>query len=115
MDRPPGRVAAHPMRRVRAADPALTVASVPTSLRLVDMRTIGAFEAKTHLSALLDDVERGERITITRHGVAIAVLSPAAPEPAIRAHAAAQRIRELRQGVTLGDVTVRELIDEGRR
>jgi hypothetical protein len=79
------------------------------------MRTIGAFEAKTHLSALLDEVERGERITITRHGVAIAVLSPAAPEPAIRAHTAAQRIRELRKGVTLGDVTVRELIDEGRR
>ena len=32
------------------------------------METIGAFEAKTHLSALLERVSKGEKITITRHG-----------------------------------------------
>lgn len=42
-------------------------------------RTVGAFEAKTHLSRLLDEVEKGERITISRHGKVIAELVPAAP------------------------------------
>lgn len=38
---------------------------------------IGAFDAKTHLSALLDRVEAGETITITRHGKPVALLTPA--------------------------------------
>ena len=38
--------------------------------------TVGAFEAKTHLSSLLDRVERGDRILITRHGRVVAVLAP---------------------------------------
>jgi prevent-host-death family protein len=42
-------------------------------------RTVGAFEAKTHLAALLDRVERGEEITITRRGRAVARLVPAEP------------------------------------
>lgn len=40
------------------------------------MRTVGAFEAKTHLSRLLDEVAQGETITITKHGVPVAVLAP---------------------------------------
>ena len=32
------------------------------------MKTVGAFQAKTQLSRLLDEVERGETVTITRHG-----------------------------------------------
>jgi prevent-host-death family protein len=36
------------------------------------MKTVGAFEAKTHLSHLLDLVESGEEVTITRHGKAVA-------------------------------------------
>lgn len=40
------------------------------------MATIGAYEAKTHLSELLDRVARGERIVITRHGQPVAVLQP---------------------------------------
>ena len=40
------------------------------------MRSVGTFEAKTHLSALLEQVERGEEITITRHGKAVARLVP---------------------------------------
>lgn len=40
------------------------------------MEMIGPFEAKTHLSALLDRVANGERITITRHGVPAALLVP---------------------------------------
>ncbi len=40
------------------------------------MRSVGAYEAKTHLSSLLDAVERGETIEITRHGKPIAQLMP---------------------------------------
>jgi prevent-host-death family protein len=42
------------------------------------MREIQASEAKTHLSSLLDDVERGETLIITRHGKPIARLVPEA-------------------------------------
>jgi prevent-host-death family protein len=41
--------------------------------------TVGAYEAKTHLPGLLARVERGERVTITRHGRPIAQLIPAEP------------------------------------
>ena len=40
------------------------------------IKEVGAFEAKTHLSRLLDEVEKGERIYITRHGKRIAELAP---------------------------------------
>ncbi len=40
------------------------------------METVGAFDAKTHLSALLERVEQGETIVITRHGRPVAQLSP---------------------------------------
>ena len=39
--------------------------------------SVGAYEAKTHLPQLLDRVEGGETITITRHGRAVAKLIPA--------------------------------------
>ncbi len=49
------------------------------------MREVGVLEAKTHLSALLDHVEReGEEIVITRHGRAVARLAPPAPKHAPR-------------------------------
>lgn len=38
------------------------------------MQTIGAYEAKTHLPKLIERVMKGERITITKHGVPVAVL-----------------------------------------
>jgi len=44
---------------------------------ITNRREIGAFEAKTHLSKLLDDVQKGSRYIITRHGVPVAELRPA--------------------------------------
>ena len=41
------------------------------------MQSVGSYEAKTHLPALLDRVAQGEQITITRHGVPVAMLVPA--------------------------------------
>ena len=59
------------------------------------MREIGAFEAKNKFGQLLDWVERGEEITITRHGKEVARLVPAKPGfNRAEAHAALRRIRE---------------------
>ena len=79
------------------------------------MRSIGAYEAKTHLPRLLDEVARGERITITKHGMPVAVLVPPGVVRDIDIDAFMARMREFRKGNVLGDVTIRELIDEGRR
>ncbi len=80
------------------------------------MREIGAFEAKTKLGQLLDRVEAGEEIVITRHGKVVAKLVP--PDgPGIdreRARAAARRTRVMRKGVTLGGLRIKDLINEGR-
>jgi prevent-host-death family protein len=80
------------------------------------MREIGTFEAKNKLSELLDLVEHGEEVTITRHGKEVARLVP--PRGVVNreaARAAAQGIREMSKGVTLGGLKIRDLINEGRR
>ncbi|MGH7118313.1 MAG: type II toxin-antitoxin system Phd/YefM family antitoxin [Acetobacteraceae bacterium] len=79
------------------------------------MREIGAFETKTKLGQLLDRVETGEEIVISRRGKVVARLVP--PEAGFdreRARGAAARIRAMRKGVTLGGLKIKELIDEGR-
>lgn len=77
--------------------------------------TVGAFEAKTHLSALLERVERGEEVLITRHGRAVARLVPAVVADRADVRAAIDRLKELRAGTTLGGLAWKELRDEGRR
>ena len=79
------------------------------------MRSIGAYEAKTHLPRLLDEVAKGERITITKHGRAVAILVPPETAPTRDVDAVMARIRELRRGNHLRGLSIRELIDEGRR
>lgn len=79
------------------------------------MITVGAFEAKTHLSTLLERVSRGEEILITRHGKAIARLVPAGTADRERADAAIAKLKALRAGVTLGGLDWKDLRDEGRR
>ena len=60
------------------------------------MRSIGAYEAKTHLPRLLDRVAQGESLTITRHGRPVARLVPVQDEARDRARLAARRILERR-------------------
>jgi prevent-host-death family protein len=79
------------------------------------MAEIGAFEAKTHLSHLLDQVQRGETITITRHGKPVARLVPVGGSSRADRRRAIAQLKELRKGQTLGGLSLRELIDEGRR
>ena len=79
------------------------------------MRTVGSFEAKTHLSELLASVERGEEIVITRRGTPVARLVPMA-EVGERAAALAslQAIRDrLRGRVTKSDIL--DARETGRR
>lgn len=79
------------------------------------MRTVGAFEAKTHLSELLRAVERGETVIISRHGKPVARLGPIQPDNKDSLADTIAAIR--RQRDTLPSFTVDELIgyrDEGR-
>jgi prevent-host-death family protein len=79
------------------------------------MDEIGAFEAKNTLGSLLDRVEAGEEIVITRRGKPVARLVPEASKvDRSRALAAAERIKN-RAKIPLDGITIRELIDEGRR
>ena len=80
------------------------------------MRQIDASEAKTHLPQLLDDVERGETLVITRHGRPIARLVPERDKRREEVAEAIARIKNLRRG--RGRISVEEILsarDEGRR
>lgn len=92
------------------------------------MSTVGAVEAKERLSELLDLVERGEEIVITRHGRPVATLAPAHAQDVSRdgetggehARAALERLGELRrrlrsEGVFFPAEEILSLRDEGRR
>lgn len=79
------------------------------------MRSIGAFEAKTHLSSLLDAVAQGEQILITRHGSPVAKLVPVGEPDTQAVQAAIARLKAFSQDKTLGEVSVQKLRDEGRR
>lgn len=79
------------------------------------MATVGSYEAKTRLPELLRRIAKGEQITITKHGVSIAVLMPAGSSKKRDARALIQEIRKFRKGRTLRGMDLREMIDEGRR
>lgn len=80
------------------------------------METVGTYTAKTKLAELLRRVEAGETIAIARNGHTVAKLVPADLPRRHAMRRALYDLRRLRSGVTLGpELTVRDLIDEGRR
>ena len=81
------------------------------------MQNIGAFQAKTHLSQLLNAVEnQKETIAITRHGHIVALLVPPQQTAINPVTQAIDTINRLRKGVTLGkNLTIKQLIEQGRR
>ncbi len=82
------------------------------------MTTMGFYEARTHLSELLDHVAKGRKILITRRGRPAALLGPPPKQDQRDVRHIVQEMLAFRecQGPTLGgQVTIRELIDEGRR
>ncbi len=79
------------------------------------MITIGAFEAKTHLSSLLEKVSRGEDVLITRRGKAVARLVPVEQADLSKTAATIDSLLLLRKEVDLGGIGWRTLRDEGRK
>ncbi|MBM4368260.1 MAG: type II toxin-antitoxin system prevent-host-death family antitoxin [Deltaproteobacteria bacterium] len=78
------------------------------------MITVGAFDAKTRLSELLDAVERGDVVTITRHGRPVAELRRAGPPAALSMREALAEARALRLGVRATGEEIESWIEEGR-
>jgi prevent-host-death family protein len=81
------------------------------------MKTVGSYEAKTHLPRLLSQVEKGETITITKRGKPIAMLVPTQQALRCDVRVVIEEMLAYRDqhGPVLGDdLTVRELIEEGR-
>lgn len=79
------------------------------------MVEIGAYDAKTRLSELLEKVREGASFTITRHGQPIAELRPVGGRSALEKKALLNRMQRFQSAHSLGEATVRDLIDEGRR
>ena len=77
---------------------------------------VGAYEAKTKFSELLQRVEAGAEITVTKHGTPVARLVPIkkAATPEERARVIAE-MRKMSRGLSLGGLNPRDLIAEGRK
>jgi len=79
------------------------------------MREVGSFEAKNKFSSLLDQVEHGAEIVITRRGKPVAKLVPAEPGfDREKAKRAAEGLRETSKGLRLRGLKIKDLINEGR-
>jgi prevent-host-death family protein len=80
------------------------------------METVGTFEAKTHLSELLDRVGKGETITITRHGIPAAMLVPVGEAGKKLTHKEiVEGMRALRKRIKPDRMSVRKMVEERRR
>jgi prevent-host-death family protein len=84
------------------------------------MKHVGIFEAKTHLSSLLDEVEKGGEVTITRHGKPVAklvqALAEVSPEEVEKRRAAISRLRAMakRRGANFTQEEIKSWIEDGR-
>lgn len=79
------------------------------------MESVGVYEAKTHLAQLLERVAKGERIAITKHGVAIATLQPVGPANVRPAKEIIAELKRLGKARRLGRRALRQMIEQGRR
>jgi len=77
--------------------------------------TVGAFEAETHLSSLLERVAEGEEVVITKHGKPVAQLVGVAQIDRERVNQAFEKLKLLRKQTTLGGLSWQALRDAGRR
>lgn len=76
---------------------------------------VGAFEAKTHFSSLLAQVEKGEEVIITKHGHPVAKLVPANDNDRANVSLAVKKLKVFSSSNTLGNLDWKKLRDEGRR
>ena len=81
------------------------------------METIGLFEAKTHLSAIIEKVRKGEHFTITHRGKPVAQLQPVEPiedEKVAKRKAAIAYIKSIKRAKLPKGYTIKKMIEEGR-
>jgi len=80
------------------------------------MESIGAFEAETRFSELLERAGRGECTMITKRGEPEAMLVPIEPAMGMTPAEAIDRLAELREELSpLDGATIRELVNHGRQ
>ena len=79
------------------------------------MSEVGAFEAKTHLPQLLKRVQQGERFVITRHNHPVAELIPFRQRDTATIRTAIDGLKEFQRTHSLRGLSVRRVIEEGRR
>ena len=81
------------------------------------MTSVGSYEAKTHLPQLLERVEHGENILITRHGTPVALLTqpPQKVGRDVRQVVEDMLAYRNRQNRTTGDLSIRQMIEQGRK
>ncbi len=79
------------------------------------MATVGSYEAKTHLPKLLERVAKGERITITKHGVPIAVLHGVGESNTALISEVIAEMKSFRRGNRLSGDSLKEMVEVGRR
>jgi prevent-host-death family protein len=78
-------------------------------------QSVGAYDAKTHLPKLLERVAKGERITITKRGVPVAMLVPPTEAMARDVEQVIAEFRRASAGKSLRGLSIKKLIEEGRR
>ena len=94
----------------------MTAVELPVRFLILLLHPRGRPHVSRSIGQLLNWVEHGEEVRITRHGKEVARLVPArAGFDRAAARAAAQRIRAMNKGVTLGKLKIKDLINEGRR
>jgi len=78
---------------------------------------IGAFEAKTHFSQLINEVERGADYIVTKRGKPVAKIIPFEQQPTMTFQEACEKLKEMRKLFRgePGSFNIREAIEEGRR
>ena len=79
------------------------------------MSKVGAFEAKTNLSRLLERVQAGERFVITKHNRPVAELIPYNPRDAGKIRAAIDSLKAFQETHSLAGLSVRQMVEEGRK
>ena len=79
------------------------------------MKKIGAYELKTHLSEVLDAVEHGQTVVVTRHGKPIARISPDAVDQRQHTREAVKALLNFPRTRLPRGVSIRDLIESGRR
>jgi prevent-host-death family protein len=78
---------------------------------------IGAFEANTHFSRLLEKAEQGENFIVTKRGKPVAKIVPFKQEPEMTFQEAVEQLREMRKLYRgePGSFNIRKAIEEGRK